>query len=68
MFATDALTMSTLMFALALAVGFAQERLIERLRASTGKVKVWGGRILLVVGIWLVVLAMWADWFAAFLR
>lgn len=67
-FAIDALTMSALMFALALALASAQERLISRLRASTHQVKVWGGRILILVGLWLLILAAWADFFARSIR
>ncbi len=60
---TDALSMSALMFVLALAVAFAQEKLVARMRANTEQIKVWGGRILLLVGIWLIALAIWADFF-----
>lgn len=62
-FVTDALTMSVLAFALALAVSLAQERLLRRLRASAPAVKRWGGRILVLVGVWLLVLAIFADFF-----
>lgn len=59
--------MSTLMFVLALAVALAQESLVARLRANTERVKIWGGRILILVGLWLIALAIWADFFVQFL-
>ena len=52
------------MSGLSLFIGLAQERLVETLRASVGKIKRWGGGILILVGIWLIVLAIWADAFA----
>lgn len=55
--------MSALMFVLALAVALAQEALVARLRANTERIKIWGGRILTLVGIWLILLAIWADFF-----
>lgn len=66
-FAVDALTMSALMFLLALAVALAQENMVSRWRANTEQVKIWGGRILAVVGVWLIALAIWADFFVQFL-
>lgn len=59
--------MSALMFILAFAVALAQEGLVDRLRASTERVKIWGGRILVLVGLWLIALALWADFFARIL-
>ena len=54
------------MFLLALAIALAQEKLVERLRASSGQVKIWGGRVLVIVGLWLIALAIWADFFVKF--
>lgn len=56
--------MTILMFALSLLIVFAQERLIEILKAETVIIKKWGGRILILVGIWLIILAIWTDTFA----
>lgn len=56
--------MALLMFGLALLVGAAQERLLDTLKAGTQQIKRWSGVILLVVGAWLIVLAIWADFFA----
>ncbi len=62
-FVADALTMAELMFVRALA----QEGVVAKLRASTVEVKVWGGRILVFVGGWLIGLAIWADFFVQFM-
>ncbi len=58
------MTITVLMFALSLSIAFAQEQVVDTLRASAVKIKRWGGRILVMVGIWLIVLAIWADAFA----
>lgn len=50
-----------LMFTLALALAAAQERTAEVLRAGAPAVKRWGGRILILIGIWFVVLGVFAD-------
>jgi cytochrome c biogenesis protein CcdA len=49
------------MFGLSLAIAFAQERVTEALRASVVTIKRWGGAILVLVGAWLIILAIWAD-------
>jgi len=56
--------MTLLMFSLSLAISFAQERLIENLKTETVIIKKWGGRVLILVGIWLMTLAIWANTFA----
>ena len=56
--------MVLLIFALALLVGAAQQRAVEALKAGTQQVKRWGGVVLIGVGAWLIVLAIWADFFA----
>ena len=63
-FVVAAATMALLMFALALLVGAAQERLLDSLKAGTRQIKRWSGALLLVVGAWLIVLAIWAEFFA----
>lgn len=52
------------MFGLALAIALAQEQIVDTLRAGVVQVKQWGGRVLIVVGLWLIVLGIWADAFA----
>jgi hypothetical protein len=52
------------MFALALTLAAAQERVAEALRAGAPAVRRWGGRILILLGIWFVVLGVFADEFA----
>ena len=56
--------MVLLIFGLALLVGAAQQRAMEALKAGTQQVKRWGGVVLLAVGAWLIILAIWADFFA----
>ena len=62
-FLTAALTMSALMFLLSVTIARAQDSLVGQLRANTGKIKIWGGRILIMVGAWLIALAIWSDFF-----
>ena len=52
-----------LVFLLALAMATAQERVVSPLEASAPAVKRWGGRILMLVGAWLIALAVFADFF-----
>lgn len=66
-FLTNALTMSALMFLLAFAIALAQENLVARLRVRAGRIKKWGGRIMVLVGMWLIILAIWADFFGQLL-
>lgn len=56
--------MALLMFALAILIGAAQQRVVETLKAGTQRVKQWSGLVLLLVGSWLIALAVWADFFA----
>lgn len=53
-----------LVFIAAFGVAGAQDQTIERLKAQGPRVKEWGGWILTAVGIWFVVLAAFADFFA----
>jgi len=53
-----------LIFVLALAIASDQDALVARARAYTSSFKRWGGRILIAVGGWLIVLAVFADFFA----
>jgi cytochrome c biogenesis protein CcdA len=52
------------MFALALLLAAAQERTAEALRAGAPAIKRWGGRVLVLVGAWLVALGVFADFFS----
>jgi uncharacterized protein involved in cysteine biosynthesis len=63
-FATTTLVIVALLFAAALGVATAYERLVDRLRAGTPAVKHWGGYVLMVVGVWFVLLGAFAHTFA----
>ncbi len=52
-----------MMFLLA-AIGTAQEHVIQSLKTRTHKIKRMGGVILILTGLWLLVLAIWAEAFA----
>jgi len=54
------------MFGLSFAVATAQEVVTRMADIGAGVVKRWGGRILIGVGLWLVVLALGANVFARF--
>jgi hypothetical protein len=53
-----------LLFALALALATAQERTAEVMSAGAPAIKRWGGRILVLVGVWFLLLGIFADVFA----
>jgi hypothetical protein len=63
-FLVAAAALVVLMLALALVLAAAQERTAEALRAGAPAVKRWGGGILVLVGIWFVILGVFADEFA----
>jgi cytochrome c biogenesis protein CcdA len=63
-FIVAAFTLTILMFVLSFTIAFAQERLVDTLRTSVVSIKRWGGRILILVGIWLIILAIFAQTFA----
>lgn len=52
------------MLVLAVLVGAAQEQLVDSLKAGTRQIKRWSGVVLLLVGAWLIALAIWAEFFA----
>lgn len=60
------MTMALLMFALAILIGSAQQELVATLKEGTQRIRRWSGIVLLVIGTWLIVLAIWADFFARF--
>ncbi|MBW3592504.1 MAG: hypothetical protein KY396_02305 [Actinobacteria bacterium] len=63
-FLVAATALVVLMFALAFALAAAQERTAEVLRAGAPAIKRWGGRILVLLGIWFVLLGVFADEFS----
>ena len=63
-FMVAAVTITILMFSLSLAIAFAQEQLIQTIRAQVVVIKKWGGGVLILVGLWLIVLGIWAQAFA----
>ncbi len=52
-----------LVFTAAFTVASAEERTVERIKAQAPTVKRWGGWLLLAVGAWFLVLAIFADFF-----
>lgn len=54
----------TLVFAAAATVARAEGSTLERIEVQAPTVKRWGGRVLVVVGLWFLVLALFADLFA----
>jgi multisubunit Na+/H+ antiporter MnhB subunit len=52
-----------LLFAAAFGVARAEEATLDRVKAQAPTVKRWGGRILIAVGVWFLVLALFADFF-----
>jgi protein-S-isoprenylcysteine O-methyltransferase Ste14 len=63
-FSAAAAAMVALAFGAAFVIGWAQEGVAERLRASAPTVKRWGGVLLVAVGVWFVLLGIFADAFA----
>ena len=53
-----------LMFTLSLAVAGAQDRVVRFLGARSAQVKRWAGWVLIVVGVWLIALTLFADFFS----
>lgn len=55
-----------LLFTAAFTVSRAQQSTVERIQASAPGVKKWGGAILVLVGVWFISLAVFADFFAQY--
>lgn len=53
-----------LAFTAALFVAVARERVTDRIGAGAPTIKKWGGYVLVVVGLWLVALGVFADFFS----
>jgi cytochrome c biogenesis protein CcdA len=62
-FATAAASIILIMAFMLLLIGTAQNRFLQPLRAGVQSIKQGGGLLLIVVGIWLMILAIWADKF-----
>ena len=63
-FVAAAVVMVLLMFGLSLVIATAQEQIVGALRANVIQVKRWGGVILMLIGLWLITLGIWANTFA----
>ena len=64
-FAVAAIVIVMLMFALSLGIATAQERFVGTLREKVFFVKKWGGYILILVGLWLIMLSIWTTFFVS---
>jgi hypothetical protein len=63
-FVVAAAVLVGLLFVSAFTVAGAQESTLERMKAQAPTVKRWGGRVLVVLGVWFIALAVFADYFA----
>lgn len=63
-FVVTGVVLVVLLFAAALGVAVAQQEVAARLEAGAATVKRWGGQVLIAVGVWLILLAVFADTFA----
>lgn len=52
------------LFAAAMGVARAEQATLDRIEARAPRVKRWTGLVVLVVGVWLLVLAVFADAFS----
>ncbi len=52
------------MFTLALLLATARERLVDTIKGGAPTIKTWGGRILIAVGIWFILLGSFAGFFS----
>ncbi len=53
------MAMSLTLFGLAAVIGLARDSTIHTLRGSGRLVKRWSGAILMLIGAWLIALALW---------
>jgi thiosulfate reductase cytochrome b subunit len=58
-----AIVMVGLLFAAAFTVASAEEGTLERIKAQAPAVKRWAGWVLVAVGVWFIILAVFADLF-----
>ena len=62
-FLAAALTIALIMAVLVFSIGLAQANVVASMKGSTRSVKRGSGTILLIVGLWLIALAIWANMF-----
>lgn len=60
-FTVAAVSMILTLFVVSAVVGLARNRTVNSLRGSGRLVKRWGGVILMLVGAWLIALALWNE-------
>jgi TRAP-type C4-dicarboxylate transport system permease large subunit len=63
-FVVTGVVLVALLFAAAVGVAVAQQRVAAQLEAGAATVTRWGGQVLIAVGVWLLLLAFFADTFA----
>ena len=66
-FVAAAVVMAVLVFGFALVVARAQETTVQAIRARSGQVKRYGGYVLIGVGLWSILLAVFAEFFAQYI-
>jgi hypothetical protein len=64
-FVNAALVIVVLMFFLAFTIATAQDRLLGAIRGQVSTVKRWSGWVLIAIGAWFIILAVFADFFAS---
>lgn len=63
-FLTAAVVLVGLVFGAAFTVAHSEQRVVETIKAKTTTIKRWGGWTMAAVGLWLLSLAVFADFFA----
>jgi hypothetical protein len=63
-FLTATVVLVSLVFGAAFAVAGAEQRTVDRITAKTATIKRWGGWTMAAVGVWLLSLAIFADFFS----
>jgi TRAP-type C4-dicarboxylate transport system permease large subunit len=63
-FVVTSVVLVALLFAAAVGAAVAQQKVAAQLEAGAATVKRWGGQVLIAVGVWLLLLAFFADTFA----
>jgi len=58
------LTLVALTFSAVLAVTTAEEKVASKLKARAPGIKRFSGYLMMLVGVWMLLLAIFADWFA----
>jgi hypothetical protein len=58
--------LTTLRFTLALITAGARERSVQAFVSGAPRVKRWGARVMLVVGAWFIIVAIFGHFFAQF--